>query len=36
MHVLAELRYVLICQFKENKCCFENALVENSESLAKK
>ena len=34
MYVLTELGYVLICQVKEKeqKCSFENALVEKSES----
>ena len=35
MYVLTELRYVLICQVKEeekkNQCSFENALVQKSE-----
>ena len=35
MHVLTELRYVLICQVteeeKKNQCSFENALVQKSE-----
>ena len=32
MYVLTEIRYVLICQEKEKKCGFENALVEKSQS----
>ena len=34
IYVLAELGYVLICQVEEEerKCCFENALVEQSKS----
>ena len=37
IYVLIELGYVLICQVKEKekKCCFENALVEKSESLTR-
>ena len=37
MYVLTELGYILICKVKkkENKCSFENALVQKTESLTR-